>query len=206
MTLRRLLSMEQLTEIEKEALMKIANLGAANAASALSMIVQKPVTITIPRLDIVPVTRIFELVEGEEEVVGTYSRLSRGIDAMMMIMFKGVQAGDMVDILLGEAVGTVENIEEMALSTLQEVGNIMISAFSNALADFLGIKVVPSPPAVGVDMAGALLDSIIIEMGRDTDTTFFFNTDFLIHPGALMGHLFLSLSPESMGKFLEKLK
>jgi chemotaxis protein CheC len=82
----------------------------------------------------------------------------------------------------------------------------MSSAFSNALADFLEIKVVHIPPALAVDMAGAILDAVVIQLGQHTDETVFFNTDFVVESESIIGNLFLSPEPESVDKILVALR
>jgi len=194
-----------LKKAQRETLKKLADMGATNAASALSMMMQEPVTISVPHQDVYPLTRIYQQLEGEQEVVGIYSKLSGDMTATIMIIFKKDHAGNLVRVLLGDAVGRISAMEEMTISAIQETGNHMISAFSNALADYLGIRVIPSPPGVGVDMAGALVDYTIIELGMAGEVAYFFHTDLLIEPGALMGHLFLFMDSESMEKLIEKL-
>lgn len=196
-----------LTDFEKDALKEFGNMGVSHAASVLSEMVGKSVSITVPDLDIIPVTSIPEMVGGVEDVVaGIYTRLSGDIDATLMLVFKEAYAYSMVDVLLGNPVGTTVSMDEMAVSAVKEMGNIMTSAFSNALADFMDIKVVHTPPAFGMDMAGAILDAVVIELGQHSDEAVFFNTNFVVGSESLIGHLFLSPEPDSVLKILDALK
>ena len=45
----------------------------------------------------------------------------------------------------------------MELSALQEVANILTGSYLNALSQITGLRLEPTPPAVGVDFAGALV-------------------------------------------------
>ena len=49
----------------------------------------------------------------------------------------------------------------MELSTLQEVGNIVVTSYLNALAEMTNTVLYPSVPAVAVDMAAAVWSSIL---------------------------------------------
>ena len=53
---------------------------------------------------------------------------------------------------------------EMDQSAILEVGNIMISSFLSATSDLLGIMMLPSPPALVVDMTHAVIESLIAGM------------------------------------------
>jgi chemotaxis protein CheC len=58
-----------------------------------------------------------------------------------------------------------EDFTEMEMSAMQEVGNIITGAYLNSLSMLTGLRVFPSPPALTVDMAGAILSVPAIEFG-----------------------------------------
>jgi chemotaxis protein CheC len=81
----------------------------------------------------------------------------------------------------------------MEQSGLKEVGNILSSAYMNALSDFMGMMLVPSVPSLAIDLSGAVLTSIYMNFGYDRDYVFCVETQFLFEdPGLkLHGHFLL---------------
>lgn len=197
----------ELTDIEKDALTELGNIGASHSASVLSDMIQKSVSISVPKLKFIPINQFPDAMGGEEEiVVGLYSVLSNDIDGTLMFIFKEKDAKNIAEILMGMPRDTIEDLDEMSTSAIQEVGNIMTSAFANALADFLELKVVHAPPGFALDMAGAILSAVMAQLAQDTDEAMIFNTHFIIDQESIFGHMFLSPSSESMSKILNILR
>lgn len=87
----------------------------------------------------------------------------------MALVHRPETAFALVDMLLGEQPGTTETLDEMATSTLGEMGNIMCSFFLNTVADETGHALRPTPPMVRADMTGAILDYALAELLMETD-------------------------------------
>jgi len=68
-------------------------------------------------------------------------------------------------------------MNEMDESALIEVGNIMVSAFLDATAELLGFVMLPSPPAMTIDMVHAAMSSLIAGMGEEIDEVLLFSTE-----------------------------
>ena len=63
-------------------------------------------------------------------------------------------------------------------SALGEVGNVTASLFLNAIADATGLSLRPSPPAVVMDMVGAIIDIIVIASGAVADEILLLEVEF----------------------------
>jgi chemotaxis protein CheC len=81
----------------------------------------------------------------------------------------------MTNLMLGTT-DTEREINEMDQSAAIEIGNIMISAFLDATAELLGIVMLPSPPALAIDMAHAAFESVVAQMACDVNDVLIFNT------------------------------
>lgn len=199
--------MRKLSKLEVDALKEISNMGAGHAANALSQMINTKIEITVPDFDIIPLEQFPKAVGGQESaVVGTYVQLQGDIVGTVMFLFPIEYALSLADVMLGREVGSSKELSEMDSSALQEVGNIMASSFANAISDFLGFKIIPTPPAIAFDMAGALLNFLIAELGQKVEEAIFFNTTFITPQREIIGHLLLSPEPESMEKILEAIK
>lgn len=78
-------------------------------------------------------------------------------------------AFNVVDIMLGNPLGTTQGLGELELSTLGEMGNIMGTFFLNKISNTTGFELRPTPPSVRMDMTGAVLDHAIASLMMETD-------------------------------------
>jgi chemotaxis protein CheC len=81
----------------------------------------------------------------------------------------------------------------MEQSGLKEAGNILASAYLNALSDFMGMVLVPSVPSLVVDLSGAVLTTAYLNFGHERDFVFCVETSFRVEGTAelLQGHFLL---------------
>lgn len=199
--------MKKLSKLELDALKEIGNMGAGHAANALSQMTNTKIEITVPCLNIIPLEQFPEVVGGQESVVvGTYAQLQGDIVGTVMLLFPLEYALNLADTVLGREIGSSKALSDMDKSALQEVGNIMTSSLANAISDFLNFKIIPTPPSIASDMAGALLNFLIAELGQRVEKAIFFNTNFITPQRKIIGHLLLSPEPESLEKIRRAIK
>jgi chemotaxis protein CheC len=66
----------------------------------------------------------------------------------------------------------------MQQSAIKEAGNILSSAYMNALSDFMGMMLLPSPPSLAIDMSTAVLTTAYLQFGSDKDYVFCVESEF----------------------------
>src|SRR5690625_7139756 len=76
-------------------------------------------------------------------------------------------------------ISTMDNMDEMIISVLKEVANIVVGAYISALADFSNIKISTTVPFISIDMAGATLVTGLIELSQVADHSMMIGTKFL---------------------------
>jgi len=69
---------------------------------------------------------------------------------------------------------------EYEQSAIREAGNILSSAYLNALAEFMGMILLPSPPVLEIDMSDAILTSTYLESSQETDLVFVVESEFYL--------------------------
>ena len=138
----------ELKAFQLDALREVANIGAGHAATALSQMTSRRILISVPEVIAVQqdgLSRLLALAEGEQMVVVTTSIMGDLTGETALTMGTG-DAQRLCDFLLqGESTseGPLDSSDE---STLKEVGNILASAYLNALANFMGMMLLPSVP------------------------------------------------------------
>jgi len=136
--------------------------GIQNAARAMTEMIGETFTVTDPNISSVKFTEIPQILGGpENDAVGIYLRIEGNISGQIMLIVPYSKALELADLLMGEPIGTTQSLGRIERSALAELGNLTGSFFLNAIADSTGVYVRPSPPAVIVDMVGAIMDIIL---------------------------------------------
>lgn len=181
-----------LSAIQLDALSEIGNIGAGHAATVLSQLLRERISITVPRINIVPLAGASEMVGGPETVVvGIYLRVFGDAPSSILFIFPRQAAMQLVDILVGRKPGSTNLLREYEQSALKEIGNILTGAFLYALSNFTGLAMLPSVPAYAMDMAGAILGTVLLEMGTVSDYALVIETSFITKDQDSRGHFFL---------------
>ena len=99
-------------------------------------------------------------------------------------------------LLLRRSVPT-DDFSEMQQSAIKEAGNILSSAYMNALSDFMGMLLLPSPPSLAIDMSTAVLTSAYLQFSSDRDYVFCVESEFLMSDSAERLKGFFLLLPDA---------
>jgi chemotaxis protein CheC len=78
----------------------------------------------------------------------------------------------------------------------------LAGSFLNALSYFTKMTMLPSLPALAMDMAGAILSVILIQLGQVGDYALVIETEFATEGNDVVGHFFLIPDPGSLGIIL----
>jgi len=160
--------------MELDALKELGNIGVGKAATSLSQMVGKLVEMSVPKAMVVKIQDLHKVIDAEEMVAGVVTGLDdieKGQAGFLYITFPEPSSQRLVEILLGDS-----SDEEMMESTLMEIGNILSSAFCDAIAEMLGITLIPTPPAFGRDFAIAVIDAIVSQLAEKSDYMVVFET------------------------------
>jgi chemotaxis protein CheC len=161
------------------ALSVVADIGCGRAGRALSEMAGTPIETKATQVRRVPLGLVPNLVGGPEAVVtATYLRIGGQIRGHMLLVLPLEDGCSLASILLGETVKPSLELPEMARSALGEVGNIIGSFFLSALGDSTGMELSPSPPAVAIDMSGAVLDVVLADLAKESNEALVIDTVF----------------------------
>jgi len=196
-----------LSETQRDELQEVANIGVSHAATALSQMVNKQIQIGIPRIELIPLEKTIECVKSEEIIVGIFLKISNEIPSYSLLLLSQKSAFTLTDMLLGQPSDPKkQTITEMDQSALKEVGNIMICAFFDSVAELLGTTIVPGPPSLAYDMPAAVLDYVLIQIGNVADQVLVFDTNVKTDKEETFDiQLFLIPEPKSITTILEKI-
>ena len=193
----------QLTPTQMDALREIGNVGAGNSATALSQIINHRIDMNVPEVSIVPLGEVPELVGGPEAmVVGVFLRVYGQAPGNILFLLPAESAFYLVDMLMGKKRGETQNLDYLDESALMEIGNILAGAYLNALYNLTKLSLLPSIPALAMDMAGAILNVVLIQLGQMGDHALVIETEFTNDEEGIKGHFFLVPDPGSLDTIL----
>jgi chemotaxis protein CheC len=169
----------KLSSVQADAIQELGNIGAAHAATTLSQMLGSTIEMSVPAIKVVDLAQLGNYM-GEESAAMVAFELQGDIPHGGYILFYITResAIRMTNTMLGMT-ETSRPLNEMDQSALLEVGNIMVSAFLDATAELLGFIMLPSPPALTIDMAHAAMQSLIAQMQEETDEVLLFSTELV---------------------------
>jgi chemotaxis protein CheC len=153
--------------------------GITNSIKGLSQMVGTEFQVNTISIRRIPAKDMPYLLGGPEHlVIGVYITFSGASNGHILLAHQPEFAYKVLDMLMGNPLGTINSLDEMSQSALGEMGNITGTFFLNAVADSLGVFLNPSPPIVLLDMAGAILDIALAEILAERDDVFIAETSF----------------------------
>lgn len=185
-------------------LKEVGNIGAGNATTALSQIINGKVDMEVPKVKILEFSELSDILGGPDtQVIGILFGLSRDIKGMMMFVLSVESAKMLIRLLLGEE--PQDEFSELEISTLKEIGNIISGAYVYSLSELCKMTIWTSVPYVSMDMAGAILSVPAIEIAKTADKALIIETLFVDGINKIDGYFILIPEEESYLEILSKL-
>jgi chemotaxis protein CheC len=195
-----------LGELQLSCLREVGNIGAGHAATALSKLLHSEIHMNVPRVSVVGFDEIADVVGGAEKlVVGIFLRVEGEIPGNIFFLLEHEGAKQLVSGLVGTFGSENGEFSEMEISALQEIGNILAGSYLSSLADFTQKEMSPTPPALAMDMAGAILSIGLIHLGPVSDCALVIDTELRQGESEIRGHFFLLPDPGSVNSLFQSL-
>lgn len=207
------IDLDDLSAIQFDVLKELGNIGAGNATTALSQLINAKIDIGVPQVKLLEFNQIPEVVGSEEKVmVGIMLMLAGDVRGMMMFMMEPEVAKVIVDTLMCGMCPVDKNsmeFNEMEQSAVMEIGNIIAGAYLRALGELTGLTFDITVPMIQIDMVGAILSVPAIEFGKLGDKVLIIETAFddevVRSKNAVKGYYLLVPEVESYEKMLSAL-
>lgn len=197
---------EDMNTLELDMIREVGSIGTGNAASALSALLATHVGMSLPRVLILDYNEAMEKIgDPEKVVVGVISQMSGDISGSMLFLFGMDYINAILKGLLDRCVGSYDELGELELSALNEVGNIMISTYVNAMSSLAEMKIELSVPAVGIDMLGGLLCVPMAQLGYETDKLLMIDGEFCIDGKEYESNMLMMPDIPSLNRLMKKL-
>ena len=196
------LSFEEVNEMYLDVLKEIGNIGAGNATTAIANMLNMRINMHVPKVELLPVEKIGSSIGAEDEViVGIMLGVEHDIDGSMMFLMDMPSAHILVNRLMMRPAEYNEDFDEMDLSAIKEIGNIIAGSYLSALSSLTNMVIMPTVPYVAVDMAASILSVPAIQFGMMGDNALMIKTEF-DDEFAVNGYFILMPEEDSYNKIL----
>jgi chemotaxis protein CheC len=187
----------ELSELEKDAVTEIMNIGVGRAAASMSLMVREEIHLSVPSA---------ELLYG----AAARERLARSSDRMVAVReeFKGLLCGsaallfpqekslDLVRMVLDENL-TAEEVTELEQEALVEIGNIILNGCLSSIADALVGEIETTIPVLmHASMSTILPQAIGVE-----PVLLVLTIDFTIRSRDIQGHIVFLMDMQAASTF-----
>lgn len=188
---------------------ELENIGASHAATALSVMMNREISVCVPCAKFCEFGEITAIMRGPENVVvGLLVGISDDVNGFILLVLDLDDARLLSNTVLGdlsdEATEDAE-FSEMQISALHEVANILIGSYITAISTLTGLRINASVPELVVDMAGAVMNLLAAAYGEYGDHVLFLETQFADQAQCIYGHFFLIPDMESYKIMMEKM-
>jgi chemotaxis protein CheC len=202
--------LQSLKAIQLDALREVANIGAGHAATALSQMVGETIMISVPTINVSRLEDVpSQVADNDEPVAAVLMQMMGDLTGRTLLVFPRRTALRLAGLLMRRPTNPdAQEFTEMEQSAIKEAGNILSSAYMNALSDFMGMMLIPSPPSLAIDMSDAVLTTIYLQFGSDRDFVFCVESEFVMNDldERLRGFFLLLPDPASLQAILKAVR
>jgi len=198
-----------LTPLQLDALREVANMGAGHAATALSQMTGGTIMISVPTLHVTSIDDVApHFTDDEEPVAAVMLHMLGDLTGRTLLVFPKPTVMRMAELMLRRPAGSSVALGELERSAIKEAGNILSGAYLNALSDFMGMVLLPSPPQLVVDVSTEVLTASCLGAQMGSDYVFVVETEFYMQDIAerLRGFFLLLPDPASLHAILRAVR
>ena len=193
----------EFSTVQLDALKEVINIGGGNAATSLSQLINKPVHMTVPTIEVMAYEDMFEQVMSEDTMIdAVLTKMFGQAEGVFLLVGLEEDMKHLASIMLPE---NSETNPEMIDSALKELANILVNSFLNAVTKLLDINLLTSIPLLTRDMFGAIVSSVYMESGQYDDTILILKNEFYYMGERMEAALYFVPTPGVLDKLFSLL-
>lgn len=197
---------DKFSAMQIDVLKEIGNIGSGNACTALAMLLNTFVDMTVPSIRFLDFESVKEFLGGgASEVLGIRIGVKEDLTGMMFHIVKKQFAERIINTFYPKELDTLNDLNDMDLSVLSEMGNITSGAYANALASLSNMKVDIMTPEYHVNTIEEILQIPLKEYAEVGDKILVVDEQFIMGDEKLTSHMLLILDGQSLQKLFERL-
>jgi chemotaxis protein CheC len=192
---------------EMDILREVSSIAAGHGSIALSEMLGRKLNLDLPSLSIIPANQVLDKLPQEQIVISVACNILTGLKGEIVFVLSEKSAFKLIDLCLkGNSEITKSGMfTEMGLSTIKEVGNIVISSYVGALSMILKTIVIPSIPTLVSGSLRQVLSMVVSSYGND-NVILLVEAIFIEPTEQIKGSFYLVLNNDTMGRIQESCK
>jgi chemotaxis protein CheC len=200
--------LENVTQEDIEILREVASIGMGNASAALEQLLNAKIEISLPEIQLIDHKDVSGFFSDNEILLGVVLKMLGEVKGKMLYLFKKHDANKIVEIVnKANGFNTTNMPEEIEISTIKEMANIMSGSYLNALSQFTHLSILPSLPHIAMDTVTSIFG--ISSLSDEEDVQLILIRSKLSILGGefdVMGSLIIELDKNELSKLLKKIK
>ena len=196
---------QPLNDFQLDALREVGNVGAGNAATALSQLTGQRIDLSVSKVCVLPTDSIAGFLGGADKNVASVCLPIYGdVTGVVLVFFPLEKVDELISMLMPNfPQNTSSELSEMQKSALRELGSILTGAYLNALFSFIHIQVLHGVPELVLDMAQAILDSVLVELEEKENLAIVIESELTALDKKLSGKFFLLPEAGSLARLFK---
>lgn len=183
-------------------LKEIISIGGGNAATSLSKLIEKPVRMDVPTLELMEYEEVYaSILADDEEVKVVVMQLLGGEGCFLFV----ASPADVDTLAKSMYKDEIERTEALTDSAMKELVNILVNSFLNASMKVIQMDLIASVPLLIHDLFGSVLSSIYMEQGQFDSQIIIMHNEFWSMGDKIEGQLFFIPTPEFVNQLVEKI-
>jgi len=187
-------------------LKEVGHICTGNATIALSQVINQRIELNIPDLKLVDSDKVIDTLKSSQEVlVGVSIQLLGNLTGNVVLMFPEKSAYTLID-SISQYRSELGNATEYGVSSLKEIGNIVISAYLATLSTFARAVILHSTPNLICGTLDTIFNVAFSKLINETTQVILIETFFNIKEKDISGSFFLIFEPLAVKKLLDDAK
>lgn len=199
--------MIDISDFQMDMLKEVGNVGTGNAATVLSQMINKKIEINIPETRFITFDRLSQSLGNiEKKYLGSFLANQGEVKGQNILAFSETSAKKVLDMMMGQPAGTTTEIDEMGVSAINELANIVVGAYLSALANMTELAILPSLPKSSYDYFMSFIETSLAPLAQNTDVILYVKTEIKIEGEMMDGVYIIFFDEDSLSKIIEKLE
>ena len=192
---------------EVDIIKEFGSICACNSTLAFSQMIDRAIDLEVPDLKVVKFKNINQVIKNKEDniVIGVHCQILSGILGQVSLLFKEKSAFEFVSLFATKKKHSIGFLTQLGVSTIKEIGNVVVSAYTGAISLLMDVPVIPSIPVLS---SGPLKEVIRFGMVNfhDEDNVYLHTMTFRDLDRKISGSFYLVLTPDTVRQVTEVMR
>ena len=197
---------EDIDDETKDLLKELGNIGTGNAVTSLAQMMNSPFDIENTTLRLVNYREVLQALNVTEEIqTGIIVEIFGKLKGIFLFLMNRAFTETILNAFLGEGERDMTQLEDMEISVLNELGNIMCGSYIRALSQLLNLDIDVSVPDLCIDMGGAILSVPLSRFLKVSDNVLLIENEFRMGDNLFTCRLLFMPEMDSLDTLLQAL-